>query len=46
VRKIVSLAKSCSIDADVIWEPAQINTSKETLKRGNRENKSNGNQHK
>jgi hypothetical protein len=44
--KIVSLAKSCSIDADVVWEQNQINTSKETLERGNRENKSNGNQQK
>jgi hypothetical protein len=46
VQKIVSLAKSCSIDADVAWEQTQINTSKEMLERGNSENKSNGNQHK
>jgi hypothetical protein len=31
---------------DVVWEQTQINTSKETLERGNGENKSNGNQHK
>jgi hypothetical protein len=40
VRKIVSLAKSCSIDADDVWEQSQINSSKETLERGKRANKS------
>jgi hypothetical protein len=40
-QKNVSLAKSCSKNADDVWEPTQINTSKETLER---ENKSNENQ--
>jgi hypothetical protein len=29
----VSLAKSCSRNVDDVWEPTQINTSKETLER-------------
>jgi hypothetical protein len=29
VQKFVSLAKSCSIDADDVWEQTQINISKE-----------------
>jgi hypothetical protein len=37
VRKIVSLAMSCSIKADDVWEQTQINISKETLERGKRE---------
>ena len=37
MRKIVSLAMSCSINVDDVWEQTQINFSKETLKRGNRE---------
>jgi hypothetical protein len=37
---IVSFAKSCSIDADDVWEQTQINISKETLERGMRANKS------
>jgi hypothetical protein len=45
-RKIVSLATSCSNDADGVWEQTQINIGKETLERGKRANKSNGNQHK
>jgi hypothetical protein len=32
-RKIVSLATSCSNDADNIWEQTQINIGKETLER-------------
>jgi hypothetical protein len=40
---IVSLARSCSKDADDVWEQTQINTSKETLEREKRANKSNGN---
>jgi hypothetical protein len=32
VRKIVSLAKSCSIDADDVWEQTQNNISKETFR--------------
>jgi hypothetical protein len=40
-QKNVSLAKSCSKNADDVWQPTQINTSKETLER---ENKSNENQ--
>jgi hypothetical protein len=40
-QKNVSLAKSCSKNADDVCEPTQINTSKETLER---ENKSNENQ--
>jgi hypothetical protein len=40
-QKNVSLAKSCSRNEDDVWEPTQINTSKETLER---ENKSNENQ--
>jgi hypothetical protein len=42
--KECSLAKSCSKDADDIWEQTQINTSKETLERGKRANKSSENQ--
>jgi hypothetical protein len=45
-RKIVSLATSCSSDADDVWEQTQINIGKETLEKGKRANKSNGNQHK
>jgi hypothetical protein len=41
--KIVSLATSCSNDADNVWEQTQINIGKETLERGKRTNKSNGN---
>jgi hypothetical protein len=41
--KIVSLAMSFSNDADNVWEQTQINIGKETLKRGKRTNKSNGN---
>jgi hypothetical protein len=37
----VSLAKSCSRNADDVWKPTLINTSKKTLER---ENKSNENQ--
>jgi hypothetical protein len=37
VRKIVSLAKSCSINVDDVWEQTQINISKEMLERGERE---------
>jgi hypothetical protein len=40
---MVSLATSCSNDADDVWEQTQINIGKETLERGN---KSNRNQHK
>jgi hypothetical protein len=40
VRKIVSLAKCCSIDADDVREQTQINISKETLEREKRANKS------
>jgi hypothetical protein len=40
-QKNVSLANSCSKNADDVWEPTQINTSKEALER---ENKSNENQ--
>jgi hypothetical protein len=40
-QKNVSLAKSCSKNVDDVWEPTQINTSKETLER---EDKSNENQ--
>jgi hypothetical protein len=46
MRKIVSFATSCSNDADEAWEQTQINIGKETLERGERANKSNGNQHK
>jgi hypothetical protein len=42
VRKIVSLAMSCSNNADDVWEQTQINISKETLEREKRANKSNG----
>jgi hypothetical protein len=42
--KNVSLAKSCSKDADDVWEQTQIITSKETLERGKRANKSSENQ--
>jgi hypothetical protein len=45
-RKIISLATSCSNDVDNVWEQTQINIGKETLERGKRANKSNGNQHK
>jgi hypothetical protein len=31
---------------DNVWEQTQINIGKETLERGKRANKSNGNQHK
>jgi hypothetical protein len=34
VWKIVSLAMSCSNNADDIWEQTQINIGKETLERG------------
>jgi hypothetical protein len=34
---MVSLATSCSNDADDVWEQTQINIGKETLVRGNRE---------
>jgi hypothetical protein len=44
VWKIVSLAMSCSINADAVWEQTQINISKETLERGKRANKSNEDQ--
>jgi hypothetical protein len=37
VCKIVSLAMSCSKDADDVWEQTQINIGKETLERGKRE---------
>jgi hypothetical protein len=37
VRNIVSLAKSCSINVDDVWEQTQINISKEMLERGERE---------
>jgi hypothetical protein len=40
VRKIVSLAMSCSINADNFWEQTQNNTSKGTLERGDGRNKS------
>jgi hypothetical protein len=36
VRKIVFLAKSCSIDAEDVWEQTQINISKKTLERDER----------
>ena len=42
--KIVSLAMSCSINVDDVWEQTQIDMSKGTLERGKRENKSNRNQ--
>jgi hypothetical protein len=45
-QKIVSLATSCSNDADDVWDQNQINIGRETLERGKRANKSNGNQHK
>jgi hypothetical protein len=38
------LAKSCSMDADDVWEQTQFNISKETLERGKRANKSSENQ--
>jgi hypothetical protein len=41
---MISLAMSCSINADDVWEQIQINISKETLKRGKRANKSSENQ--
>jgi hypothetical protein len=44
VRKIVSLAKSCSTDAYDVWDLTQINTSKKTLERRKRANKSSENQ--
>jgi hypothetical protein len=37
VRNIVSLAKSCSINVDDIWEQTQSNISNEMLERGERE---------
>jgi hypothetical protein len=37
VWNIVSLAKSCSINVDDVWEQTQINISKEMLERGERE---------
>jgi hypothetical protein len=43
-RKIVSLATSCSNDADDVWEQTQINIGKETLERGKGANKSSENQ--
>jgi hypothetical protein len=43
VRKNVFLAKSCSKDANDVWEQTQISTSKETLERGKRANKSSEN---
>jgi hypothetical protein len=43
MQKIITLATSCSNDADDVWEQTQINIGKETLERGNRANKSNGN---
>jgi hypothetical protein len=43
---MISLATSCSNDANNVWEQTQINIGKETLERGKRVNKSNGNQHK
>jgi hypothetical protein len=36
--KNVSLAKSYSKNADDVWEPTQINTSKEVLERENKSN--------
>jgi hypothetical protein len=36
----VSLAMSCPINADDVWEQTQINISKDTLERGRRANKS------
>jgi hypothetical protein len=39
-QKNVSLAKSCSRNVDDVWEPTQINTSKETLERENKSNES------
>jgi hypothetical protein len=38
VWKIVSLAMSCSINADDVWEQTQINISKETLEREKKTN--------
>jgi hypothetical protein len=38
-QKNVSLANSCSRNADDVWEPTQINTSKETLEKENKSNK-------
>jgi hypothetical protein len=32
-QRMFSLAKSCSKNADDVWEPTQINTSKKTLER-------------
>jgi hypothetical protein len=43
-QKIVSLATSCSNDADGVWEQTQINIGKETLERGKGANKSSENQ--
>jgi hypothetical protein len=34
-QKIVSLAMSCTNDADDVWEQTQIDIGKETLERGN-----------
>jgi hypothetical protein len=39
-RKIVSLATSCSNDADDVWEQTQMNVGNETLERGKEANKS------
>jgi hypothetical protein len=41
---MVSLATSCSNDADDVWEQTQINIGKETLERGKGTNKSSENQ--
>jgi hypothetical protein len=38
-QKNVSFAKSCSKNADDVWEPTQINTRKEMLERENKSNK-------
>jgi hypothetical protein len=46
VQKNVSLAMSCSINADDVWEQTQINISKETLEIGNRAKKSSEDQYK
>jgi hypothetical protein len=39
-QKIVSLATSCSNNADGVWEQTQIYIGKETLERGKSANKS------
>jgi hypothetical protein len=46
VRKIVLLARRCSINADIFWEPTQINISKGTFGERRGDKKSNGVQHK